>query len=220
VSGHDDFAFEPQRGLPAALPAGEKLLWQGSPDWSSLAVHAYHVRKVALYFVLLVLWRVANGISAGHGAGSVALSCAWILSLGAIAVGVLSLLAYFSARMAVFSITSGRVLLRHGIAVPMTINVPFGLIVSAGMKRNGATGDITMAIAREQRLGYVITWPYVRPGRITRPELDFRCVTDAERVADILGQALAAHAGLPPVRIAAAAAPVAAPVGSRTATAH
>ena len=127
MSGHDDFAFEPQRGLPAALPEGEKLLWQGSPEWSSLAVHAYHVRKVALYFALLVLWRVANGIGGGHGADSVALSCAWILGLGATAIGVLSLLAYLSARMAVFSITSERVLLRHGIAVPMTINVPFSL---------------------------------------------------------------------------------------------
>ena len=29
---HDDFHFEPVRGLPEALPPGELILWQGSPD--------------------------------------------------------------------------------------------------------------------------------------------------------------------------------------------
>jgi hypothetical protein len=208
MSDHDDFAFEPIRGIPAALPEGEQLLWQGAPDWKSLAVGAYHIRKVALYFVLLVLWRIGNGVSAGHGVSDIALSCVWILTLGAVAIGVLSLLAYLSARMAVYSITTRRVLLRHGIAVPMTINVPFSLIVSAALKRRDAredgAGDVTMTLAREQRLGYIITWPYVRPGRITRPELAFRALSDAKRAAEILGQALAADAGVAPVRIAAA----------------
>ena len=30
---HDDFAFEPVRGLPAVLPPGERMLWQGAPRW-------------------------------------------------------------------------------------------------------------------------------------------------------------------------------------------
>jgi hypothetical protein len=40
-------------GLPGALPEGETIQWQGSPDWRSLARHAFHVRKVAVYFALL-----------------------------------------------------------------------------------------------------------------------------------------------------------------------
>ena len=32
-----DFNFEPQPGLPAPLPQGEDLLWQGSPDARLLA---------------------------------------------------------------------------------------------------------------------------------------------------------------------------------------
>ena len=38
MSDHD-FDFEPIRGLPALLPAGEKQLWQGSPHWKSQAIH-------------------------------------------------------------------------------------------------------------------------------------------------------------------------------------
>jgi hypothetical protein len=45
---HDDFAFEKIRGLPADLPRGEELLWQGSPTWKSLAIHTYYVRVVVL----------------------------------------------------------------------------------------------------------------------------------------------------------------------------
>ncbi|MEM9764435.1 MAG: PH domain-containing protein, partial [Pseudomonadota bacterium] len=29
----DDFRSEPVRGLPALLPKGERILWQGAPSW-------------------------------------------------------------------------------------------------------------------------------------------------------------------------------------------
>jgi len=48
VSHHDDFAFDPVKGLPEHLPQGEVMLWQGSPHWQSLALRAFHIRKVAL----------------------------------------------------------------------------------------------------------------------------------------------------------------------------
>ena len=107
---HDDFDFEPAPGLPAPLPAGENLLWQGSPEWRSLAVRAYHVRKVAIYFALLVLWRVAVGIGNGHTAWAIVASSAFLIALGGLAIGVLTLLAYLNARSTVYSITTRRVL--------------------------------------------------------------------------------------------------------------
>jgi hypothetical protein len=196
MSGHDDFDFEPAPGIPAPLPQGEQLLWQGRPDWKRLAIGAFHVRKVALYFVLLVIWRVANGVREGHAPVAVAWSCAWILCLGAVACGVLSLLAYLSARMAVYSITTERVLIRHGIAVPMTVNVPFSLIESAALRADAkGGGDVVMSISASQRLGYIITWPYLRPGRITRPELSFRALVNPGAAADVLAKAVAANAG-------------------------
>jgi hypothetical protein len=203
---HDDFEFEPLRGLPAMLPPGERLLWQGSPNWKSLAIRAYHVRKVALYFVALVLWRIGVGLSDGHSAAAVALSCVFLLTLGGVAIGVLSLLAYLSSRAAVYSITSRRVLLRHGVAVPMTMNLPFKAIESARLKAfSDRTGDIAVAVVKEQRVGYLITWPHLRPGFITRPQPSLRALPDAGRAAEILAAALAADAGVPALRIAAEA---------------
>jgi hypothetical protein len=201
---HDDFEFEPVRGLPALLPPGERLLWQGSPNWKSLAVRAYHVRKAALYFAALVLWRIAVGVNNAHSAAAIALSCAFLLALGAVAIGVLSLLAYLTGRATVYSITSQRVLLRHGVAVPMTMNIPFKVIESAELKMfPDHSGEIALQVRKDQRVGYLITWPHLRPGFITRPQPSLRALAEAHRAAEILGTALAADAGVPSVRIGA-----------------
>jgi hypothetical protein len=194
---HDDFDFEPIRGLPAELPAGETLLWQGSPQWKSLAIRAYQVRKVAIYFCVLVLWRIAVGISNHHTVAAIAGSSVFLLVLGAVAIGVLSLLGYLNARSTVYSITSRRVLLRHGVAVPLTMNIPFNQIESADLRTFAdGTGDISLRTAREQRIGYLITWPHLRPGQITHPSPCFKALTDAAHAARLLAAALAAETKL------------------------
>ena len=52
--------WEAAPGLPEPLPEGEKILWQGTPDWQALAVHAFHVRKVAFYFGLMLTWQAIS----------------------------------------------------------------------------------------------------------------------------------------------------------------
>jgi hypothetical protein len=190
---HDDFDFEPQPGLPAPLPKGEQLLWQGSPDWKSLAIRAYHVRKVALYFLALMVWRIGVGVVYSQSILGVAISCAFLFALGALGIAILCLLAYASARSAVYSITSKRILLRHGIAVPLTLNLPFKVIESADLKVfSDKSGEIAIRTFGDQRVGYMITWPYVRSGHITRTQPTFRALPDAARVAATLGSALSA----------------------------
>lgn len=215
---HDDFDFEPVRGLPALLPESEKLLWQGSPEWKSLAVRAYHIRKVAAYFLVLEAWRVGVGLNEGHTASAILVSCIFLTVLGAAAMGVLSLLAYLNARSTVYSITSRRVLVRHGVAVPLTMNVPFSRIDNASVKSFADdTGDIALKVSRHERVGYLITWPHVRPGQFTRPEPSLRALTDAYAAAEILAAALAAEAGTRPVTVV----PVSpASVGTRAPEAH
>jgi hypothetical protein len=199
---HDDFAFEPIRGIPAVLPQGETLLWQGSPDWKAMALRGYFVRKVAVYFVILAMFRIGFGVTHGHTAGAILLSCVFLLALGGVAAGVLSMLAYLTSRSTVYSITSRRVLLRHGIAVPITMNIPFTLIESAGVTAFAdGTGDIAMTLPKNQRVGYMITWPHLRPDKITQPEPAFRALADARQAADILAAALAAEAGSNAVRV-------------------
>jgi len=191
---HDDFAFEPKRGLPAVLPPGERLLWQGTPNWRGLAVRSYHLRKIAAYFALLVLWRVFAGVRGGQSLVSISIGAGFIAVLGAAAIATLAGLAYLNARSAVYSITTRRVLVRQGIAVLLTLNVPLEYIEAAGLRLFGdGTGDIALKIGHAQRIAFLINWPHLKPGRFTRPEPSFRAIDDAREAARILSAALTAE---------------------------
>jgi hypothetical protein len=201
---HDDFAFEPVPGLPERPPEGERILWQGAPDWRGLAWRAFHVREVAFYFAALVAAQPVLALIEGAPLAGSLQPMLWVAMAGSVAIGGLSLLGWLSARGTVYTITSRRLVLRFGVALPMTINLPFAVVAGAGLKlsRSGH-GDLPVAIAPGQNVSYAILWPHVRPWRLSRPEPMLRAVPEAAAVADILARALAAHAG-GPVRVAVA----------------
>ncbi|MDQ0315457.1 photosynthetic complex putative assembly protein PuhB [Amorphus orientalis] len=185
-------------GLPGPLPEGEKLLWQGIPQWWPLARQAFHVRKVAAYFGLLMIWTVAVDLSDGIGTAAAVGHAAWLMLPAAAACGLLCVLAWLYSRSSVYTVTNARVCIRYGIALPMTLNLPFSMIDGAGLKRHAdGTGDIPLTLAANQRLAYLALWPMARPWRLKRAEPMIRAIADPDRVAAILADALAAHAGVP-----------------------
>ncbi len=92
---------EPIRGLPELLPAGEHILWQGEPRWTALARHAFHVRKVALYFAILLAWRLLAAVGDGHGLAETLLAAVPLTVLAVFALGVLGGLAWLTTRTTV-----------------------------------------------------------------------------------------------------------------------
>jgi hypothetical protein len=187
------------RGLPAPLPPDERLLWQGSPRWGVLARRAFHVRKLAIYCAVLLAWRVVADASDGQAPLSAALDALWLTPLVLGAVGIPALLAWLFSRATIYTITSRRLVLRSGVALPMTLNIPFRLIGSAALRTyHDGTGDIPLALAGPDRISYLHLWPNVRLWRAARPEPMLRAVPDAARVAEILVQALAAAAEAAP----------------------
>lgn len=191
---HDEYAVEPIRGLPERPPEGEHIIWQGRPTWQGLAVRAFHARKIAIYFVLV--WCGFAAYDAGRGDYAAMAEHAWRLAIPAVlALAVVSLLAWLYARMTVYTITSARLVIRSGIALPMTINVPFAQVESADCKsyRDG-TADLPVRVARGQNSSYMILWPNVRPWQFRRPEPMLRAVADGEQAAGVLAEALAEHA--------------------------
>jgi hypothetical protein len=198
----DDFAFEPIPGVPKALPEGELILWQGSPSWSALAWRAVFVRPVLVYFAVLMAWRFGGVLSEGGGALA-ALSYALELApIAAIAVGLFVLLAWAYARSTVYTITSRRLMIRSGVALPITVNVPFAAIRSAAVaKYGGGRGQILLELLPEHRVAALALWPHVRPWRYFPPQPLLLGLSNVDQVADTLGRALAASiAGtVPPV---------------------
>ncbi len=193
---HNDYDFELVRGLPQTLPAGEQLLWQGSPQWQGVARHVFHVKKMAFYFGVLLLADVAHSMATGQSTLQALVDSRGPFVCACLALAVTLTLAWFSARTTVYTVTSRRVVIRHGIALPMSINIPFSTVDAAAFKiRRDGSGDIAMKLVRGQRLGYFLTWPHVRRWHVLQPQPAIRAIADVSSVAGVLGSALAAAAG-------------------------
>ena len=191
-----EYETEPVRGLPDYLPAGERMLWQGAPCWKALAVRAFHIRKLALYFAVLLVWRAGTVLMDGGPLGAAALSAGSLALLALAALGVMAMLAWLTARSTVYTITSKRLVLRFGIALPMTMNLPFTCVESAALRTwPDGTGDIPLKLTGGQKASHVVLWPHVRPWHmgVTQPML--RALPEAASVAECLSAALAASAG-------------------------
>lgn len=191
-----EFEADYAPGLPERLPAGERLLWQGKPDWMSLAVRAFHVRSVAIYFAILMGWRGAVVFWQDSSLADAVIAALWMMLLMLAAVGVLVLLAWASARTTIYSVTSRRLVMRFGIALPMTLNIPFSVVEAAALSvhRDG-TGDIPIKLSGDDRVAFATLWPHARPWRVNDPEPMLRAIPHAAQVAQQLSRAMVAASG-------------------------
>jgi hypothetical protein len=184
---HDD---EPQPGLPEPLPASERVLWQGSPDWKRLARRAFHLRKLAIYFAAMVGLRAAFVIGDGGTALDALRSTIWPLALATLALSLVALLAWLSARGTVYTLTDKRVVMRIGIVLTLTFNLPYKRIAAAGLHlESDGTGDLPLTLLAGDHIAWLHLWPHARPWKLARPEPMLRSVPDAQRVARLLSQA-------------------------------
>ncbi len=207
---HDDFAFEPVKGLPETPPEHERILWQGRPDAWALAREAFKINWISAYFAVVVAWRAGVGAAEAGAAGAIAFGLPYAVLWGA-AIGVLLGLAWVQARATVYTITTARVALRIGAALTVTLNLPFRQIANADLvTRRGGTGTIALETLGETQFSYLVLWPHCRPGhvRVTKPAL--RCIPDAAHVAAILSDAAEARIAQPVVARTAPGALVAA----------
>ena len=182
--------FEAAHGLPEPLPADERVLWQGGPDWRALAVRAFHLRKIAVYFTAILALRGASVLSSGGSAHEAVAAALWLLPLALLAIGLLALMAWLSSRAAVYTITSKRIVMRIGIVLTVTFNLPFRSIENADLRLDAdGTGDIPLTLKAPSRIAYLHLWPHARPWRVARPQPMLRAIPDASRVAQILAGA-------------------------------
>lgn len=197
MSDHD-FKFESQPGLPAPLPPGETLLWQGRPDTATLAREAFAIRWITGYLVVIALYKA--GASWADGGAMLALARLLpYLALAAAGYGAVYLMAWLQARATIYSITSARVILRIGAAVPMTFTIPFTCIDSASLALHGTSGAGTVALQTRAgaQLAYAVIWPHARPWKMRRAEPALRAIPDAGRIARLLADAAAAKVNEP-----------------------
>lgn len=168
-----EYEIEPIRGLPGNLPKGEHIVWQGSPNWRAFARSVFHTRLVTGWFLF-----VASLAFVGGGTG---LSGAIITLLVAVlGLAVLGALAWAGARATIYTLTNRRVVMRFGAAVPKAVNLPLSRIGSADVRPvGGGFVDIVLMPTDRFPLGWLQTWPHVRPWKVAEPQPMLRAVSES-----------------------------------------
>ena len=200
---------EPVRGLPERLPAGERMLWQGAPEWRSLVRHTFHVRKLTAYFAVLLAWDAVSTLIESGSLADQAMPMLQLAGLAAIVIGMVTLFSVAVARTTVYTLTSRRLVIRAGIALPMTINIPYRRLASAGLKLNrDGSGDLLLTPIAGDKIAYLALWPHVQAWHLSNARPMLRAILQPASVARILGEAMAAECADDVVRL-----PRSAPIG-------
>jgi hypothetical protein len=180
-----------------------------------LARRSFHLPWFALYFGVLIAWRALVTLVDGGSLGAAAATLLWTVPLAVLALSFVVVLASLVARTAVYTITDRRVVLRIGVVLTVTFNLPLRRIETARLHAlPGGAGDIALVLHPDDRIGYLHLWPHARPWRFSRTEPMMRALPRAGVVAGLLADALAQSAAAaratadkrPPADAAAAAA--------------
>ncbi|MBU3738843.1 MAG: PH domain-containing protein [Rhodoferax sp.] len=187
--------LEAAPGLPELLPPGERVLWQGAPDARLLALRAYHLHHLTGYFGLMLALQALfmDGQAAELRMRSLAVS--GVLAL--VALALLGAVAWLAAKTTLYTLTNRRVVMRIGIVLTITLNLPYRRIAAASIKPIGSgSGDIALELSGNTRIAWLQLWPHARPWRLGRPQPTLRCLPRVDDAAGVLTEAWqAAHPG-------------------------
>jgi len=188
-TGHE-YEFEPQHGLPERLPADERILWQGAPDFRKAGRTAFHLRTLAIYFAVVLALRAYTVLPDAASLRDAVVLMALPTVLAVLALGTIAVLAWLACRTTVYTLTDRRVVMRVGVVLTLSFNLPLKRLRSADVKMlNDGCGDIALTLSGSDHIAYFHLWPHVRSWRLAHPEPTLRSVPDAAHVAALLSQA-------------------------------
>ena len=186
-------------GLPEELPRSESLLWQGAPVFDSVLKGSFHFTKLVTYFAALLVVQLVLTLREGAPVGDAVASTAGFALLAAASLGLLAFYVRLVIRSTMMTLTDRRVVLRTGVAVPVTINLPYSRIEAADLRLyKDGTGDIVLIPEAGSRVSWLLLWPMVKPFRWMRVRPVLRGIADAESVARSLANALGSVAAEAP----------------------
>ena len=187
------------KGLPGRLPAGERLLWQGSPSWRTLLRSMFHIRAVAAYFAIIIAWCAASYLRNGDNVGEVGLS---VLRMSGVALVPLVLMVIYALLLQPHNDLHHhhpphRAAPWRGI--PHVHQPALRAQSRPPRSRRTLTAAATSPspLTDGSKVALLAVWPNARPWRMRNPEPMLRGIKDAASVAQILSRALAASAEMP-----------------------
>lgn len=176
--------LEPIHGFPEVLPQNESLIWQGSPDFWFIAKRVFYVKQIAFYFALIIL--VALGLNFGKlSQTELMLNFLLNFSLALTAMLLILGISFLISSTAVYSLTNKRLVMRIGVVLTVTLNIPFNKIESAELKKYpDGSGEISIKLVSGNKIAYPHLWPHCRGWFFSDPRPLLTCLKKVENVAN------------------------------------
>ena len=172
----------------------QTVCWEGRPNWRSAAVRIWKVRVVAIYFAALIADGARLALARSSAPPGAWTGDAKLLAIAAVVLCGLVLLAWLTERTTRYTIDDRRIVMRYGIALPATLEIPFSVIEHVGIRvHRDHTGDIAVRLKRGPGVMYPKLWPHACPWKIVRAEPMLRCIPDAGVVGGRLCRAIAEY---------------------------
>jgi hypothetical protein len=133
-----------------------------------------------------------SGLYDGDAIASLGMSMLWMTLLSATCLGLVAYFAHLICSTTLYTLTDRRIVMRIGIVLNMTFNLPLSKIQSAGLNvgENGI-GDIPLKLDSTSKIALFHLWPHAKPGAWANPEPMLRCIPDSQKVASLLSDAWA-----------------------------
>ncbi|MEY3095963.1 MAG: photosynthetic complex putative assembly protein PuhB [Burkholderiaceae bacterium] len=183
--GHEH-EFEPEYGLPEQLPSGERILWQAGPSARLIFWSVFRGRLLLAYFVLMLLLRGSFMYTDTGSVAQTAAAVSWLGLLFLVALGLFAWLSLLIAKTTVYTITDKRLVMRIGIVLNLSFNIPLRRIQAADVRRlaNG-TGEIAISLHPDDKIAYPHLWPHARPWHLANPQPMLRGLPKVGPVASL-----------------------------------
>ena len=177
------------------LMPGERVLWQGRPAWRALARDVLHLRWVALYLALFLIYGAYTDRCQGLGPVATLMAGVPLFVLSLAMLGACAGFAWACARTTRYTITTERCILSYGMALTATLSLPLRRIAAVSVATHGdGSGDIPLALKPGRKVAFLKLWPHARPWQFQNPQPMLRGIRDAAQVATLLSQAVDAVA--------------------------
>ena len=194
-TGGPEHEIEPVPGLPGRLPDGEYIVWQGQPTFKTVMIRLLRARWIAVYFAIAALWSVAVGLNNSESAWALFGRVTFIAVGALILFGLMALYARAVAKTSLYTLTNKRVVMRVGIAISASFNLPFKQIAGADFRvGKDGSGDVALTLKSGHGLSGSVFFPHQRGGLWRKLSPQLICLPDAKIVAEKLAQQLRAYA--------------------------
>jgi len=183
-------------GEVSRLPAGERVLWSGSPDQRAVARNFLYERWVLAFVALSFAVGVGDALQNGGVDSNRRLVGVSALSAILMCVAIVSIrfFAWRIAKTSKYVITDKRVFFDIGMVLRADANIPYSSVEGVNLLRHSdGSADLVVSLTGVQEIPWLLLYPHMTWGGSRRGRPTFRALPHPQLAADAVVGALRAY---------------------------